>query len=384
MKTHTKRILSCLLIVATIISVVPFVFSANAATPKKNCFQLTSSGVQHNSLIKGVIDKVNAARVKRGYPKLTFDSQLQKVAQDRAADIVFAHDWDEEILPDGRNLKAILPQYPSSVEVEAGSLYQNPFTVDNVYSYANDIEYSTYKDFRYVGLAVYEYKGVRTYYWAVSTKKLGSTFTDFYDVNYKRVIDINYNNISTMYLQQLQANKRGAYKLFLKVSLKGYYNDFFYMPYNWIYFVSSKPSIYKIKQYEKYHFGFAKYNGKAFITVNDKNGVKLNVYEVETYGNYSKPDLSTYSSGSKAKKSLYCKWYKYSGCDGYQLQYTTDKNFKKNVKLITIRNGNKDAYTIKNLASGKTYYVRIRLFVAQGLNEYQFSAWGPRHGFKIK
>ena len=43
----------------------------------------------------------------------------------------------------------------------------------------------------------------------------------------------------------------------------------------------------------------------------------------------------------------------------YQLQYSTDKKFKKNVKTKTLT---KMSYTVKNLKKGKTYYVRVRAY----------------------
>ena len=61
------------------------------------------------------------------------------------------------------------------------------------------------------------------------------------------------------------------------------------------------------------------------------------------------------------KKSASVKWSKISGAAGYQLQYSTSKNFSKS-KTVKISGTAKNKQTIKNLSSQKTYYVRIRAY----------------------
>ena len=49
-----------------------------------------------------------------------------------------------------------------------------------------------------------------------------------------------------------------------------------------------------------------------------------------------------------------------SGADGYEISYTTDKNFQKNVNIETVTD--RTNYTVTNLPKGKTYYFRVRSY----------------------
>ena len=60
-------------------------------------------------------------------------------------------------------------------------------------------------------------------------------------------------------------------------------------------------------------------------------------------------------SGKKAKVTL----QKVSGADGYEIVYSTDKKFKKNVKKETVTGTSK---TLSKLSKGKTYYVKVRAY----------------------
>ena len=60
-------------------------------------------------------------------------------------------------------------------------------------------------------------------------------------------------------------------------------------------------------------------------------------------------------SGKKAKVNL----QKVTGADGYEIVYSTDKKFKKNVKKETVTGTSK---TLSKLSKGKTYYVKVRAY----------------------
>lgn len=60
------------------------------------------------------------------------------------------------------------------------------------------------------------------------------------------------------------------------------------------------------------------------------------------------------------KKKLTVKWKKHSDCTGYQLQVSKKKNYSK-VTAFNIKKTKKQ-YVIKNLQSGKKYYIRIRAY----------------------
>ena len=62
-------------------------------------------------------------------------------------------------------------------------------------------------------------------------------------------------------------------------------------------------------------------------------------------------------------------WRKANNVSGYQIQYSTDSNFKKN-NTITMNTQKKNSTTIKALTTGNTYYVRIRTYTSH--NEKNF------------
>ena len=74
--------------------------------------------------------------------------------------------------------------------------------------------------------------------------------------------------------------------------------------------------------------------------------------------NLKKAELS--SVKTKGKGALVVKWRADGQAKGYELQYSTNKKFQKNVKTITVNGQNKTSCTIKNLTRKKTIYVRIR------------------------
>ena len=70
---------------------------------------------------------------------------------------------------------------------------------------------------------------------------------------------------------------------------------------------------------------------------------------------------STLSSLKTGKKSATLSWKTLTGSTGYQIQYSTSKNFSK-AKTVKIAGAGKRSTTIKKLTSKKTYYVRIRAY----------------------
>ena len=62
---------------------------------------------------------------------------------------------------------------------------------------------------------------------------------------------------------------------------------------------------------------------------------------------------------SKKSKNMVVKWKKDTKATGYVIQYSTDKNFKKGVKTVTITKNKTTSKTIGKLKGGKNYYVRV-------------------------
>lgn len=91
---------------------------------------------------------------------------------------------------------------------------------------------------------------------------------------------------------------------------------------------------------------------------------------------------TSFKSAKNAKgKKIALKWKKNTSGTGYQIQYATDKKFKKECKTKTISKNKTTSYTIKSLKKKKTYYVRIRTYKKLG-NTY-YSGWSSAKKVKI-
>lgn len=89
------------------------------------------------------------------------------------------------------------------------------------------------------------------------------------------------------------------------------------------------------------------------------------------------------SSIRGAKKKLTLSWKKMDGVSGYQIRYSTSKNFKKNVKTVTVKKANTSKKTIKKLKSKKNYYVQVRAYAAKdGMTVY--GKWSAKKKVKVK
>ena len=81
---------------------------------------------------------------------------------------------------------------------------------------------------------------------------------------------------------------------------------------------------------------------------------------------------------SKAKKKITVTWKKVSKANGYQVQVSTNKKFKKN-KIILTKTTSKKKITIKKLKSKKTYFVRVRAYAtykdSNGKPQKVYSSW---------
>lgn len=71
--------------------------------------------------------------------------------------------------------------------------------------------------------------------------------------------------------------------------------------------------------------------------------------------------ISVKSAKSPSKKKITVKW-KYTKCSGYQVQWSTKKNFSSNYKTVNVSK-NDFSKTIKTAQSKRKYYVRVRAYV---------------------
>jgi hypothetical protein len=74
-----------------------------------------------------------------------------------------------------------------------------------------------------------------------------------------------------------------------------------------------------------------------------------------------KIDGTQFATAQGNANSIDLTWAASKGCHGYQIQYSTDENFKSDIKTIQIFNTNTLNHTISNLKAGN-YYIRIAAY----------------------
>lgn len=96
-----------------------------------------------------------------------------------------------------------------------------------------------------------------------------------------------------------------------------------------------------------------------------------------------KPKKTSIKKLSKGKKKFTVTWAKVSGVKEYQIQYSSNKKFKKNNKSVTVTKQKTTKATVKKLKSKKKYYVRVRTYkTVNGKKIY--SSWSKVKSVKTK
>lgn len=115
--------------------------------------------------------------------------------------------------------------------------------------------------------------------------------------------------------------------------------------------------------------------GKYTVTIKFKGNYSGTVKKTFTI----KPKATSISKLTAGKKKFTVKWKKQATqTTGYQIQYSTNKSFKKNNKTMTVSKNKTASKTIAKLSAKKKYYVRIRTYKIvkiNGKNTKIYSAW---------
>ena len=97
-------------------------------------------------------------------------------------------------------------------------------------------------------------------------------------------------------------------------------------------------------------------------------------------------DVAPYTSikkvQSKKSKTMTVTWKKDKNAGGYQVRYSTDKNFKKSVKTKKVKKST-TGLIVRKLTGKKTYYVRIRAYKKVGKTTV-YSNWSKAKKVKVK
>ncbi|MBR5438255.1 MAG: InlB B-repeat-containing protein [Clostridia bacterium] len=132
---------------------------------------------------------------------------------------------------------------------------------------------------------------------------------------------------------------------------------------------------YKVK-YSKGRTHIGKYKVTVTFTGNFK-GKKTLYFSIL-------PQATTITGMSLSGKNLTVKFKKQSkNISGYAVQYSTDKSFsEKNTKTVIVDNLKKTSKTLKNLTSGKKWYVRV-CTVKEADGKTYYSKWSEKKSVKV-
>ena len=108
---------------------------------------------------------------------------------------------------------------------------------------------------------------------------------------------------------------------------------------------------------DKYFKTYSLYLGGTLVEDDYTGHFEGSVYKKAKVVSVAK--MKGFKAGAK-KKSLVLTWKKAKNMSGYQVQYSKNKKFSK-VTTKTVKK-TKTKYTLKKLASGTKYYVRIRAY----------------------
>ena len=119
----------------------------------------------------------------------------------------------------------------------------------------------------------------------------------------------------------------------------------------------------------------------AYISVNSSqiNGKRSNPVSAKTK---NKP-VTISSAKSNKSKRINVKWKKRKAISGYEVMWSTSKNFKKNFLSVKVSGAKKSSTTLKTARSKKNYYVRVRAYKKSG-KKYTYYSWSKTIKVKVK
>jgi len=133
----------------------------------------------------------------------------------------------------------------------------------------------------------------------------------------------------------------------------------------------------------------------ADYTVSYKNNKKVGIATVVITGkgNYTGTVTKTFKINpkgtslkklKKGKKQFKATWkVQKAQTSGYEVQYSTTKNFKSGKKKVTIKKNKTTSTIIKKLKKNKKYYVRIRTYKTVNGKKF-YSSWSKSKNARIK
>lgn len=129
--------------------------------------------------------------------------------------------------------------------------------------------------------------------------------------------------------------------------------------------------------------------GYGIVSIMSKDNANPHYSVIADYIIKINPKGTSIKSVSAAKKGFTVKYKKQATqTTGYQIQYATDKNFKKNKKTVTVKKNKTTSVKVKKLKAKKKYYVRVRTYKnvkdTDGNAKKLYSSWSKTKTVKTK
>lgn len=121
---------------------------------------------------------------------------------------------------------------------------------------------------------------------------------------------------------------------------------------------------------------YAKANGFTYKNMETGKTVTIKA-------NVTNPKKVAGTKAKAGKKQMTVTWKRDKKADGYQITYSQSKNFKKGKKNVVVNKNKTTKKVIKNLKSGKKYYVKVRSYKKSG-NKKIYGAYSKAKALKVK
>lgn len=122
------------------------------------------------------------------------------------------------------------------------------------------------------------------------------------------------------------------------------------------------------------------YSGKAVITIKATGGnLKAVTKKVTITVNPAAVKLTSAKNTASNKTTI--KWSKFSYVSGYEVQYSTNSNFK-GAKSVKVNKASASQQVISIFVKGKTYYVRVRAYKTYSKTSI-WGSWSAKKSVKI-
>ena len=121
---------------------------------------------------------------------------------------------------------------------------------------------------------------------------------------------------------------------------------------------------------------------KATTKPTQQNDITSTTTTTTSHTSVKEKKVKVTSTKNKSSRAITVKWEKISGVTGYQVQFSTKKNFKK-ITASKYLSSSKSSMRCSGLKKKKTYYVRVRAYIISNGTK-MYGSWSAKKKVKIK